>query len=156
MIGQHGDRRRIFTVDQANAALPLIRAIVADLVRLACEVSDRSERLSVLLDGRQPPSGDDPYTEKLVHVTEELERDRRRLQEYADELLELGVEPKSAVEGLVDFPSIRAGRTVYLCWKLGESEVLFWHDVEAGYAGRRPLVAGTLSGDGSAVDERGS
>ena len=62
-----------------------------------------------------------------------------RLREYVEELRALGVEPKSGTEGLVDFPALLNGRKVYLCWKLGESRVLFWHDLEAGYVGRQPV-----------------
>ena len=72
--------------------------------------------------------------------------DAKSLQGYVDELRELGVEPKGAVEGLVDFPSKMDGRVVYLCWKLGEPEVLFWHDLDSGFGGRQPLTAGSVSG----------
>jgi hypothetical protein len=135
--------RKLFTVQQANAALPLVRAIMSDLAALSRDVSERRQRLSFLLDGRDAYGENDPYREELTQVEEELEHDSQRLRGYADELLELGVEPKSAVEGLVDFPSMRDGRLVYLCWKLGEPEVLFWHEWHAGFAGRRPLNAGT-------------
>src|SRR4029079_9459155 len=76
----------------------------------------------------------------------DLERDATRLQEYVDELRELGVEPKGAVEGLVDFPWMLEGRLVLLCWGVGESEVLHWHDLESGFAGRQPLTAGSVPG----------
>ena len=56
------------------------------------------------------------------------------------------MEPKGAVEGLVDFPAEMDGRIVYLCWKLGEPEVLHWHDLESGFAGRQSLVAGVSHG----------
>jgi hypothetical protein len=137
--------RKLFTVQQANAALPLVRAIMSDLVSLSRDVSERRQRLSFLLDGRDAYGESDPYREELTQVEEDLEEDCRRLRGYADELLELGVEPKSAVEGLVDFPSMKDGRRVYLCWKLGEPEVLFWHEWHAGYAGRRPLAAETVA-----------
>jgi hypothetical protein len=133
-------RSRTFTVGEANSMLPLIRAIVADLVPLARYVMDRRERLSLLSGGRsRDPS--DLYQEELAQIEEELADDTRRLTEYLEELRQLGVEPKSATDGLVDFPSIVQGRPVYLCWKLGEPEVRYWHDLEAGYAGRRPLPA---------------
>ncbi len=64
-----------------------------------------------------------------------MEKDTLRLREYVEELRALGVEPKSGTEGLVDFPALLNGRKVYLCWKLGESRVLFWHDLEAGLSG---------------------
>jgi len=57
------------------------------------------------------------------------------------ELAELGVELKGLPNGLCDFPSLRDGREVYLCWLLGEAEVLHWHELDAGFAGRQLLVA---------------
>ena len=69
----------------------------------------------------------------------ELEMDGRRILEYVEELRQLGVEAKSATEGLVDFPAVLDGRTVYLCWRLGEPEVLYWHELDAGFRGRKPL-----------------
>jgi hypothetical protein len=69
------------------------------------------------------------------------------LQEYVEELRQLGVEPKNGPEGLVDFPAMLDGRPVFLCWKLGEPEVMFWHDLEAGFQGRQPLAAGSVAGD---------
>lgn len=130
---------RVFTVDEANAMLPLIRAITSDLVELSREVIDRHQRVEHLKAGRDITSGD-PYDDELTQIEEELEKDRRRLTEYVEELRQLGVEPKSAVEGLIDFPSMHEGRVVYLCWKLGEPMVSYWHDLDAGYAGRQPLA----------------
>ena len=133
------EQPRTFTVDQANATLPLVRAIVADMARLAREVCNRTECLSIVLAGRQVLDPDDPYAGELVHVAKQLEGDHHRLREYADELAELGVVLKSAVEGLVDFHAAFDGRRVYLCWKLGEPEVLFWHETYEGFADRKPL-----------------
>ena len=130
---------RVFTVDEANAMLPLIRAITSDLVELSREVIDRHQRVEHLKAGRDITSGD-PYDDELTQIEEELEKDRRRLTEYVEELRQLGVEPKSGVEGLIDFPSMHEGRVVYLCWKLGEPMVSYWHDLDAGYAGRQPLA----------------
>lgn len=129
---------KLFTPEEANASLPLVRAIVEDLRRLCREVIERRERLSFLLE-RRGPAGQDPYQEELSQVEEELERDSVRLQEYVDELRQLGIEPKSPIDGLVDFPAMLDGRLVYLCWKVGEPEVLYWHDLEAGFQGRQPL-----------------
>lgn len=142
--------RKFFTVEEANAALPLVRAIVGDLVRLSREVVDRRERLSLLRRTREPDSHD-PYSEELAQIEEELEKDSRDLQGYIEELRQLGVEPKNGVEGIVDFPCLMDDREVYLCWKLGEPEVLFWHETEAGFAGRQPLTAGSVA-DGSPDD----
>jgi len=136
---------RLFSIDQANAMLPLVRAITSDLANLAKDVVERRHRLALLTSGRDLKPGD-PYSDELAQMEAELERDAIRLQGYVDELRELGVEPKGAVEGLVDFPCMLDGKLVLLCWKLGESEILFWHDLDSGFAGRQPLTAGSVSG----------
>jgi len=139
--------KKLFTVEQANAALPLVRAITADLVQLSRDVMERRERLA-FLTGRRPSPTNDPYSEELAQIQDELEKDNAQLQAYVDELRELGVEPKSGPEGLVDFPSMMDGRIVFLCWKHGEPEVMYWHEVDAGFAGRQSLVAGSMAEDG--------
>lgn len=139
MPHRSGLNRRSFSVDEANAALPLVRAIVEDVVSLSHGVVDRRERLA-LLRGKRSLDAKDPYTEELLQVDRDLENDRARLYEYAGELRELGVELKDALGGLVDFPGWMDGRVVYLCWKLGEPEVAHWHELDAGFAGRRAIV----------------
>jgi hypothetical protein len=136
--------RKLFTVEQANAVLPLVRAITADLARLSSEVVERRERLSALQAGRERGARD-VYSQELTQIEDELKCDVERLQEYAEELQELGVDPKNFPEGLVDFPAVMDGRAVYLCWKLGEPEVLHWHDKDAGFPGRQPLTAGNVA-----------
>ena len=139
---------KIFTLEQANAILPLVRAITTDLVQLSREVVERRQRLALLTAGRQTKERD-LYSEELGQIQEELEKDHARLQEFVEELQALGVEPKNGPEGLVDFPSLIDGRLVFLCWKLGEPEVLHWHDIDAGFAGRQSLAAGSVPGGGS-------
>jgi len=135
---------RLFTVEEANAMLPLIRAITSDLVQQSREVLERHDRLSQLTNGRNLDSGD-PYTDELVQIQETVEKEAERVKEFVDELRALGVEPKSLTEGLVDFPSMMDGRLVHLCWKLGEDEVMHWHELDAGFDGRQPLMAAVVS-----------
>lgn len=147
--------RKLFTVEMANAALPLVRAIVSDWSQLSAEVAERSERLAQLRRGRETRR-EDPYSEELRQVEQDLAGDAAKLSEYIGELEQLGVEPKSGTDGLVDFPAMLEGRPVYLCWKLGEPEVMYWHDLDAGFAGRQSLVELSGAGDGaSASDSRG-
>lgn len=152
MADQSRRARKLFTIEQANAALPLVRAIMSDLVQLSRDVSERRQRLAYLTDGSDlfDSNETDPYREELAQVQRDLEEDQLRLQGYADELVELGVEPKSVVEGLVDFPSIIDGREVYLCWKLGESEVRHWHELHVGFSGRHRLSRVGLAAAGPA------
>jgi hypothetical protein len=143
---------RLFTIEQANAMLPLVKAICSDLATLARDVMERRHRLALLTAGRDLKPGD-PYSDELTQMEGDLERDAVRLQEYVAELRELGVEPKGAVEGLVDFPCELDGRVVYLCWKLGEPEVLYWHDLDTGFSGRQPLTAGSMASGYGQDDE---
>jgi hypothetical protein len=144
----------LFTVEEANATLPLVRAICNDLATLARDVVERRQRLALLMSGHED-SKSDPYSEELVQVEQSLELDRDRLMEYAQELEQLGVEPKGAVQGLVDFPCSMDGRIVYLCWQLEEPELLFWHELDAGFAGRQALTANSGSVDGALGEQSG-
>lgn len=142
---------KIFTVEEANARLPLVRAIVKDLMQLATDLSERRDRLSQLARNRTGGSTD-VYRVEVEHVEQQLEKDSERIADYLSELLELGVEPKSALAGLVDFPAVIDGKPAYLCWKYGEPELLYWHDLEAGFAGRQSLTADSVAGSDRADD----
>jgi hypothetical protein len=131
--------KRTFTVAEANAALPYVRAIVTDIVQLAQDLRDRHERLTRLTPGaRGCPS--EAHREELLQAQAEIERGQERMQEYERELRQIGVELKDYFSGLVDFPSLRNGRLVYLCWRLGEPQVAHWHELDAGFAGRQRLT----------------
>ncbi|HZT78824.1 MAG TPA: DUF2203 domain-containing protein [Gemmataceae bacterium] len=132
-------RKKYFTTAQANAALPLVRAIVQDITRLANDLHERRDRLSRLRPGKQAQIGS-AHQEELQHVLEEFERDQERMGEYEQELRSLGVELKDPYTGLVDFPCRMGDRDVYLCWQLGEPEVTHWHELDAGFAGRQKLT----------------
>lgn len=136
--------RRLFTVEEANARLPLVRAIASDLSSLAKDVMERRRRLNALLKGRRGSAGE-AYTSELEEMAKSIDRDQLRLAEYIDELESLGVEAKGAEEGLVDFPSLFEGRIVYLCWRLGETEITHWHEIDAGFSGRQPLTVGATA-----------
>lgn len=131
-------KKKCFTAESANAALPLVRAIVADIASLSRDVIDRRQRLAELLAGRDLESGD-PYDDELSDIEVALLRDEQQLVAFVRELTDLGVELRSAPDGLVDFPAEADGRQVFLCWQLDEPTVMFWHEVDGGFAGRRPL-----------------
>jgi hypothetical protein len=131
--------KKYFTVEEANKMLPLIRAIMSDVVETFREVNERRERLA-LVKGDSDSAPRDPYREELEQIEEELEKDIEQLQVYVDELRALGVEPKNFVMGLVDFPAWINGHEAYLCWHLDEPDVLYWHELDAGYAGRQSVA----------------
>lgn len=121
---------RTFTVEQANRMLPLVRRIVEDLVVAHGAWQQAVGQFEMASSARAPD---------VEIFQRETERLAREIDGYLRELSELGVEFKGFEHGLIDFPSEFAGRRVYLCWKLGESSVAHWHDIDAGFAGRQQL-----------------
>jgi hypothetical protein len=147
--------RKLFTVEEANATLPLVQRIVEDVAAVSHDIVERRERLAQIKAGRRTETSD-AYSDELAQIEDELEKDRTRLYEFADELRRLGVELKDGLAGLVDFPSQMDDRIVYLCWKLGEPEVLHWHELDAGFSGRQTLAAAagtTVVGDVADSDD---
>jgi hypothetical protein len=128
---------KFFSVEEANKALPLVKAIVGDIVRQFDAVETLRQRLSsVRKEPRQLSK--DPYGEELEQSRLELNAEEVKLATFIEELNKLGIELKSP-NGLCDFPSLREGREVCLCWKYGELSVSHWHEKNAGFAGRQPL-----------------
>ena len=146
--------RHYFSVASANQTLPLVRAIVSDIVELYPEVKDREERLTRITRGRSKDARPgDPYSEEVEQIKQELERDVERLQGFIDELQQLGVDFKDPVMGLVDFPAQRDGEEVCLCWKLGEPSVDFWHTLDSGFQGRKKLTEDDSEGHDASQKE---
>jgi hypothetical protein len=126
---------RTFTPEQANRTLPLVRRIVEDIVQQFARWQAKVGELE-LESASHTVATPNPRAEELER---EVDAIAREIEKFRRELAALGVEFKDAVLGLVDFPAERDGRTIYLCWRLGEPEVEHWHEVSAGYAGRQPL-----------------
>lgn len=129
---------RHFTPEEANAALANVRPLVEVLVeRRQAHVAalERQEELEGHIRGN---GGGIPPAE-LAETAAEVERLERELAHAVDELTALGAQVKDLDEGLIDFPALRRGETVLLCWKLGEGDIAYWHTVADGFAGRRPL-----------------
>jgi hypothetical protein len=138
-------KKKLFTIEEANKALPLVRAIVADIVSKYSAVSERKSRLDQIRESRssRERGSSDLYGEELTQVEQELDKEIAELQEFIEELENLGVELKDISRGLVDFRGQMDGREVYLCWLLGEDEVGHWHELDAGFSGRQSLLAKT-------------
>lgn len=128
---------RVFTVAQANRTLPLVRRIVEDIVRDYARWREKVDAFEAEVARAQPG--------EVGPDAARLEREAQKLAEDIDrclaELGELGIAFKGFDTGLVDFPGEVEGRRVCLCWRLGEPLVEHWHEVDAGYAGRRKLAA---------------
>jgi hypothetical protein len=132
--------KKYFTVAGANATLPLLRAIVQDIANLARDLHERHDRLMRVMPTKGAAIGE-AHQEELQQIQADFDRDRERMEDFEQELRDLGVELKDYRTGLIDFPCWMDNREVYLCWKLGEPEIGHWHEVDAGFAGRRKLMA---------------
>lgn len=149
-MGSEDAVKRLFTVEEANQRLPLVRVIVQDIVNLFRDLQQRRERLATVKQLRgEGTSSSKFHSEEIEQVEEELQRDEQKLTDFVRELHELGVEFKDPVLGLVDFPAQMDDRVVHLCWKLDEPEVQFWHELDAGFSGRQLLLAESFSSEHS-------
>ncbi len=127
---------QLYTVDHANRTLPLVRKIVADIVSDHHRWQAAIVELDAIVSSTQT-SLPDPAATVLEREIAGLGRDLDALE---TELAELGIQLKDRRIGLIDFPSEMDGRRVLLCWHLDEPSVQFWHEEDAGYAGRQPLT----------------
>jgi hypothetical protein len=130
---------RYFSVDEANRTLPFVRRVVDDIVSAHRELLSRLDEYRRL----------DPEAPRLRARRRELEAEVRELGEqvngFVGELEAVGALFKGFDEGLVDFHAVLDGRSIFLCWKLGEERIEWWHELDDGYAGRRRLPAHLLS-----------
>jgi len=124
---------KIFTLEEANSLLPTVRGTLLKIQRAHKRLAVYRAEAKKASEGAERGGGglvDGPFYAELL----------MKLTELMNNLESLGVELKDLERGLVDFPSLREGRVVLLCWQVGEGdEVEWWHDVDAGFAGRTPL-----------------
>jgi hypothetical protein len=121
---------RHFTVDEANALLPRIDPALRRLREARDRLTD--EEAHEALTGAAPGNGGGAPGREVGEAFLEV-------RELLGELLAMGIVVRDVGRGLIDFPAIRDGREVYLCWQLEEETVAFWHELETGFSGRRPL-----------------
>jgi hypothetical protein len=124
---------KLFTLEEANALLPTVRNVLVQIQRAHKKLSQFQEQAKKAADNAEAGGGgvnDGPlYAQLLINLTSLMAN-----------LDSMGVQLKDLERGLVDFPSLRDGRVVLLCWQVGEGDELeWWHDVDAGFAGRTPL-----------------
>ncbi len=128
---------RTFTLDEATALLPRLREILSEMQEKKPQVDAIREEIVGMT---KTASGNGHLVSQDVRDKQKAAQAViRRLNELGSELTKLGCEVKGIEEGLIDFPSEREGRTVYLCWKLGEVAITHWHELDTGFASRKPL-----------------
>jgi len=124
--------KRLFTLEEARSLVPDLRPRLQEMARIWSDLLPMQSEIRSLEERAQRGGGTLPATgEYLRHI--------EALNVHFAFLRKAGVELKDLATGLVDFPSVREGRVVYLCWRMEEETVTYWHEVEAGFAGRRRI-----------------
>jgi hypothetical protein len=122
---------RYFTLQEANQALRVIRPLVEEMLTIRSNILTAQPEAWTAVE-KSAGNGGNQALSALV-------QDFGRFDALIHQILEMGVQIKDVNIGLLDFPALHHGREVYLCWKYGEKEIAFWHEVEAGFAGRQPI-----------------
>lgn len=136
---------RYFTLQQAENLLPEVAASIREAIafkeqyeQAETEWQNSSRRVAVL-GGVQVDRG------RWIGQKKRREESARAVEQAVEKLHEFGCVVKDLDVGLIDFPTLFQGQEVYLCWKLGEPSIQFWHGVEEGFRGRKPIDAGFLA-----------
>jgi hypothetical protein len=139
------DGQRIFTVDEANELIPQLEAAFDELEEERRELDQGIDRIKILdvLWGPRLREPANPDRQEFLTHRASVRQTLREIEAVVERrILSLGVRfPTGGLaHGLVDFPTTLDGRVVFLCWKRGESRIQAWHEVDGGFAGRRPLT----------------
>jgi hypothetical protein len=129
---------RVFTLEEANAALSELRPIVERMVQHRRDLTAAQTR-QVELVTRIAGNGGDMVPSDLHDLAETIQREADAISDCAEQINQVGAQVKSLEEGLLDFPAKRGEEDVLLCWKLGEDEIRFWHGTDEGFSARKRL-----------------
>ena len=124
--------KRFFTVEEARQLLPSLKELMGQVMVISHRLEEYRDLVQQLADSASSNTGGPEGTAYLDIVIS--------LQSCLTQLQETGCVLRSLQDGLIDFPHLKQGREIYLCWKYGEEDIRFWHEVDEGFAGRTPLL----------------
>lgn len=122
---------KTFTVDEADRYVPQLEILIAEMIAARDAMKEKAPALENMLTHAGGNGGNKTASEYLLLL--------QRFNAAHDLIREIGCEFKDLDQGLIDFPSIRDGRLVYLCWKRGEPRIMYWHELDTGFVGRQKL-----------------
>lgn len=122
---------RYYTPAEANQQLETVRPIVEELIGIAERIRSVQPELWAVVE-KSAGNGGNPELSRRLPDFDRLDAILHQLQDWNIEVKDLSI-------GLIDFPALKDGRVIYLCWKYNEGSIQFWHEVEAGFAGRQPI-----------------
>lgn len=124
--------KRFFTVAEARELLPTLRGLVGQVVHITQKIEEQRRVVERFAENSANDSGGPEGTAYLKGLAV--------MRNCLDQIQETGCMIKSLEDGLIDFSHLKDGREVYLCWRYGEEDILYWHEVDEGFTGRVPIV----------------
>ncbi|MFN8414277.1 MAG: DUF2203 domain-containing protein [Anaerolineales bacterium] len=122
---------KYYTVTEANEALEIVRPMLKEMMDIGAKVRARQPELWALVQ-KSAGNGGNPELSRLLVEFDHLDALLHQIQD-------MGVEVKDLTIGLIDFVALHDGREIYLCWKYGEGDIQFWHELDAGFSGRQKI-----------------
>ncbi len=122
---------KIFTLQEANETLNTIRPLMEEVQTIRRKILEKQPETWTTIE-KSVGNGGNRTLSRMV-------KDFERLDALIHGILDTGVQIKDINTGLLDFSALKEGREVYLCWMYGEGEIAYWHEVDAGFAGRQPI-----------------
>jgi hypothetical protein len=132
---------KTFTLSEAQTLLPVLEALLRKAQAAAARAAELEQEMQELSQRIFLSGGMHVNVAATAKRRAEREKAVQETKATLAEIDEIGVQVKDLQQGLLDFPCLVEGQAVLLCWKLGEKEIGFWHSVEDGFAGRKPLDA---------------
>ena len=132
-------QRRLFTYEEANSLVPWLQRTFDRVNSILERLETSRERLAGIQRQQQRLNGTFQQHDEIRDMQNELDEMGREVQGVVDEIAELGIIIRDVSQGLVDFPHMRDGREIYLCWIGGEESIGFWHETDRGFIHRQPL-----------------
>jgi hypothetical protein len=126
---------RYFGIDEANALVVDVRPLLEQLR----DDRDKVAELQAELQREMENNGSAEHAEELAERESDLREVVRRMQAVVLEIDAMGITLRDIATGLIDFPALANGRPIWLCWRLGEDDIAWWHEANAGFDARQPL-----------------
>jgi hypothetical protein len=120
---------KYYTLKEANETLNIVRPMLKEMMDIGEKIRARQPELWAMVQ-KSAGNGGNPELSRLLVEFDHLDALLHQIQD-------MGIEVKDLTIGLIDFVGLKDGREIYLCWKYGEGEIQFWHEIEAGFAGRQ-------------------
>lgn len=127
--------RKFYTVEEANRLLPELVAILHEMQAAKTQIMARRDELEQL----EQVAAQNGHAKHAEELTAELDKLVRLLDDCLERLVNADIELRDLDDGLLDFPSLRGARMIWLCWKQGEPDVAYWHELNSGFASRQKL-----------------